>query len=784
MLKNYFKSSLRNLIRHKGYSFINIFGLTVGLATSIFIFLWVMDEVSYDRFHKNRERIYRVMNNHNYTDDKIETGWSTPPPLAEALHTEVPEIEYTMRITWNIGKLLRYGEKAFYESGYYADSTLFKIFTFPIIYGDPNNPLPDVTSVAISEKLAKKYLNNENPIGKVLRFSQSVDLKVTAVFADIPQNSSLKFDFIVPYQVWEKEHTWMQWVNNGMQTFVSLKPHASLERANKKVNGIVKKHCSDCRSEPFLFPYADLRLYSEFENGQRAGGRIDYVIAFSLVAFIILFIACINFMNLATARSTTRSREVGIRKVIGAQRTGLVSHFIGESIFLSFIALVCALALVQILLPFFNSLTTKTVCINFLDPWLVTGLLAITLFCGLLAGSYPAFFLSSFKPVIVLKGGAPSALSGGGLRKSLVILQFAVSIILIVGSIVVYNQISYIQNKHLGFDKENILLLDQFEGAYKNQEAYKNELLLHPAIKSAGSAGHNPFDIQVATTDPVWPGKSTGTEISFKVLQCDQDFLATMGMEILHGRNFSDNYKMDSANYIINEKAMAIMGLDRENVLGTDLDMWSRKGKIIGVIRDFNNVNLRQAIEPLVAVYRPENTTRIFVKVEGDVASALDHIKKVQEKYDPGYPFEYDFLDQKFDAQYGNEKVVGELSLIFTVVAILISCLGLFGLASFTAERKLKELGIRKVLGASALNLIVMLCGDFAKLVTIGLIIGCPAAWYLASEYLSGYAFRSELNVWIFLITSAAVLFIALLTVMYQSARAAMTNPINSLRNE
>lgn len=774
------------MIRYKGYAFITIFGLSTGISVSLFIFLWVMDELSYDRFHKNADRIYRVMGNFTYSDGTIETGWGTPMKLGEALQTGIPEIEHTMRISWDQGLLLRFEEKAFYESGFYADSSLFSMFTFPLIEGDAKNPLPDNNSVAISEKLSRKYFGNEPGLGKIFRISQNKDLKVTAIFSDIPENSSLKFDFILPYSLWMKEHAAQDgWGNNNMQTFVSLKPGTSLEQANDKIKGIIKKNCSDCINEPFLFPYADLRLYSDFQNGKSSGGKIDYVMSFSLVAAIILCIACINFMNLATARSATRSREVGIRKVIGAQRSGLIIQFIGESLLLTFFALFIALAVVQVVLPFFNALVNKTIHLDFGNPLFLGGLIAILLFCGITAGAYPAFFLSSFKPTSVLKGGqAQSVLSGGKLRRILVITQFAVSAILISGSLVVYNQITYIRNKHLGFDKENIILLDQFGGALKNQEVYKNELLAHPQIKSVGLSGQNPFDVRNSTTDPIWAGKPEGANISFKVITCDQGYLPTLGIKVLQGRNFSDNYKQDSVNYLINEKAMHIMGLTTEDVIGSDLDMWNGKGKIIGLVKDFNNGNLRKEIEPLIFIYNPANTWRIFAKIEGDPASALAHAKIVQEKYDPGYPFEYDILDDKFNQQYRSEAMVGKLSSSFTVVAILISCLGLFGLAAFTAERRMKELGIRKVLGASAFGILRLLCSDFGKLVLAGLVIGSPISWYLASKYLSTYAFHTELSTGVFVAASACILLIALLTVVYQSTKAALANPVDSLRNE
>jgi putative ABC transport system permease protein len=785
MLTNYFKSTFRNLYRYKGFTFINIVGLTVGLATSIFIFLWVTDELTYDRFHENGDRIYRVMSNLTYTDGSIETAWATPLRLADAMK-ELPEVEHSLQMTWEQVRLFTYEDKSFNESGYYADSTIFKIFSFPITYGDSRNPLPDINSIAIAETVAKKYFGDENAIGKVFRLGKTEEVKVTAVFADLPENSTLKFSFILPFYVWEKSQGdgMKNWGNSNMQTFASLKPAASLENANRKLNDLVKKNCADCISSPFLFPYSDLRLHSRFNNGVSVGGRIDFVMTFSIVAIIILIIACINFMNLTTARSSTRSKEVGVRKVVGAQRSGLIAHFLGESILLTFISLLFALALVQLLLPFFNEITDKIIFLNFRDPVLIIGLLSIALFCGVTAGSYPALFLSSFKPAAVLKGVPKSALSGTGLRKTLVIFQFTISVVLIIVTIVVYNQIEYIRSIDLGLTKENVILLGEPGGVYTKQEAYKNGLLQYPKIKNVGIAGHNPFSVDNTTTDPIWPGKPQGTEISFKVIMCDQHFIPTMKMKMIEGRNFSDDYKRDSVNYVINEKAMEVMGLDRSNVIGTDLEMWNGKGKIIGVVNNFINGNLREALDPLIFLYAPMNTWRVFVRYEGSSSEVLAHIKKVHEEYDAGSPFEYSFLDQEFDGEYKSERVMGTLAQSFTIVAILISCLGLLGLASFTAERRMKELGIRKVLGASVGNLIMMLCSDFTRLVFIGLIVGTPIAWYIASRYLSHYAFHPELDKSIFVLTAAAVMVIALGTVIYQSARAAMTDPVDSLRNE
>ena len=639
--------------------------------------------------------------------------------------------------------------------------------------------------MAISEKLAHKFFGNDDPIGKAFRVNQQYDLMVSAVFADIPPNSTLTFDFIIPFSIWVNENAWAEnWGNSGMQTFASLKPGTNLAAANEKINGIVKKHCEDCISNPFLFPYSRLRLYGDFKNGKNAGGRIDYVIALSFVAFIILVIACINFMNLATARAATRSREVGVRKAIGAQRGGLMVQFIMESVILSFFAMIFALAIVQLVLPFFNQVTDKSIAPDFTNTAFVSGLIIITLFTGLLAGSYPALFLSAFKPAAVLKGNTTSTLSGGGIRRTLVVTQFVASTVLIIGSVVVYNQVTFIQHKHLGFNKDNIVVINQHEGFSKNKVAFKNELLQFPSIKSMAVTGHNPFSVDNTTTDPVWPGKPEDAIISFKVIACDQDFIPTLDMTLAAGRNFDNLNEQDSANYIINEKAMEVMGLTPDNVIGTDLDMWNGKGKIIGVVRDFNNGNLKEAIMPLVFVKLPENTWRIYIKITDNTADALAHIENVWHKYDPDYPFEYSFLNDEFDREYRSEAMIGKLSASFTLVAILISCLGLFGLASFTAERRGKELGVRKVLGASVLNLVALLCSDFTKLVLIALCIAIPCAWYLATEYLKAYTFHADLSLWVFLVPAAGIVVLTLLTVSYQSASAAMKNPVNSLRSE
>ncbi len=710
MFRNYITVTLRHLIRHRGYSVINIFGLTVGLATGVFIFLWVMDEMSFDKFHANTNNIYRVMINHAYPDGRIATHGATSALLKEAIQTEVPEVDMIAQLGMDTEALIKHDVSSFNEQGVYADPSLFSILSFPLVKGDNNNPLPDITSIAISEKLAEKFFGDADPIGKSLQVSQSHELMVTGVFADVPKNSTLQFDFVLPFDLYIKENPWTQhWRSGGTRTILTLKPGASLENANAKLATLIKKNCENC------------------------------------------------------------------------------AQFISESVLLSFIALLFALVVVQLFLPFFNEVTDKFIQLDFTNPLFVAGTLAITLTCGLLAGSYPAFFLSSFKPLVALKGNAQTSLSGNGLRSALVVVQFATSIVLIAGSIIIYKQITFVSNKNLGFEKENIIVIDRNEDIGKNYSAFKNELLQFPSVKNIGFGGNNVFTIPITTTDPVWPAKPENSSVTFKIFRCDEGFIPTMNIKLLSGRNFSDMSNSDASNYIINKKAMEVMGLTSENVIGTDLEMWNGKGKIIGLTNDFHNDNLREGIEPLIFLYNSANFGwHYFIKVDGKtpVHETLAAIERTFKKYSPDHPFEYSFLDEIFDREYRTEAVIGKLSLSFTVVAVLISCLGLFGLASFTAERRTKELGIRKVMGASVSNLIVMLCSDFTKLVAIGLFIGIPVAWYLGSGYLSGYAFHTEISVWTFALTATGILLIALITVAYQSVKAALANPTESLRSE
>ena len=784
MIKNYFKIAWRSLWRNKGYSAINIFGLAIGLSASVFIFLWVYDEFSYDKFHSNSNRIFKVFINNKYPDGKIETYPATPAKLKDVIKNEIPEIELAAQYSMEAQLLVKHENNVFNENGIYADSTLFKILSFPIVNGNAAEPLKS-NSIAISKSLAEKLFKNEDPIGKTLSVGTKYDLLINSVFADIPQNSTLRFEFVIPFELYIKENPWMQnWKSGGTRTVVMLRSSAMADPANNKLINLIKKNCSDCSTTPFLFPYAESRLYSEFENGKKAGGRIQQVFLFSVVAILILLMACINFMNLSTARSTNRSREVGVRKSVGAQRFNLIFQFITEAVFLSFIAMIFAVVMVKLLLPFFNDVTDKSIQLNLSDPVFVVGILSITIFAGVLAGSYPAFILSRFNPVKVLKGTSQPGLSGNALRKFLVIVQFTASVILVVGSIAVYKQISFISKKKLGFNKDSIIVIDQNDGIVKNYEAIKNDLQQLPAVKNVAFGGNNVFTIPITTTDPVWSGKPNNSSITFKIYRCDTAFIPTMDIKMVAGRNFIG--KNDASNYIINRKAMETMGLSLDNAVGTELEMWNGKGRIVGITNDFHNDNLKFGIQPLIFMYSENIGSHYFIKVGSELPlpRLIGQIRQIFQKHNPDYPFEYTFLDEVFNREYRTEAVIGKLSFSFTVIAILISCLGLLGLATFTAERRTKELGIRKVMGASVGNLAIMLCSEFTNLIILSLLIGLPISWYLVREYFSGYMFHTEIKWSVYIVASVSLLLIAILSVGYQAIKAAITNPVKSLRTE
>lgn len=787
MFNHFFKIFFRNSLKNSGYSLINISGLATGLACSIFIFLWVIDEISFDEFHEHKNRIFKVMANHAF-DEGTQTYDDSPGPLAAALKT-LPEVEESCRLAFGNKVLLQYEDKSIYENAIYADPGIFQVFTIPIRSGDPDNPISDNNSIAISQSLAEKYFSDESPIGKIFRMDNVIDAKVTAVFDDVPGNSSIKFDFIIPYQVYAKtdpyNEEWGAWT--GGATYVKLHERANVEVVNNKIHDAFTKPNIwvrwDSNVELFLFPMADWRLYGNFQDGKQAGGRIKYVTAFTAVAVFILLIACVNFINIATARSMGRSREIGVRKVVGAARRSLIKQFIGESVLISFISLFFALLFVHLLLPFFNDLTKKHIFVDYTTPAIAGGLVAITLLTGLIAGSYPALLLSSFKPVEVLKGKSPG-LSGASLRKALVVFQFSLSIVLIICAGIIYQQIDYMKTKELGFDKDNVFYFSSNRHLQKHFDSFRNDLLQDPAVKTVARSNANPMDVfsGIVLADNAWPGKSKEDDIVFKLLRCDYDLLPCLDFTVLDGRNFSRAFPADSNNYIISETAALRMNLT--DPVGQYL-LAPRKGQIIGVIKDFHSTSMRGPIEPVIISLEPERTGQVFIRYErGQLEKAMESVEAAYKQFAQGFPLEYAFMDQTFTRQYQDEITAGNLSTCFMAMAIFISCLGLFGLSAFTTGQRAKEIGVRKVMGATTIGLISMLCGVFIRPVLVSLLISLPVAWWVMQQILSGYAFHTSPGIGIFLATAILVILIAMLTVSFQTARAALANPVKSLQSE
>jgi ABC-type antimicrobial peptide transport system permease subunit len=784
MIRNYITIAFRNFLRNAGYSSINVFGFSIGIATAILIFMWVAAELKYNTSFKDHERIYQVLNNAANAAGETKTGQSTPGPLAEAMMSEFGEVEVAGRVDFGNNMLLRHENNSLVLRGLWADPQILKVFSIPVLQGKSDQLLIDPSSFLITQQTAEKFFPNQNPLGKEFKVDEKYTMTISAVVADPPANSSLSFDFLLPYDVYYKENQWMsEWGNYNDRTFFKLKQGADIARLDTKLRGLLRTKRNSSSNEAFAQSIADTHLYNRYEDGKPAGGRIEYVRLLSIAAVFILLIACINYMNLATARSANRGREVGVRKVSGAHRGELIFQFISESLMITTASVVLSLVIVQIVLPTFSQLMNQNLELNMLQPQFIASILGLTILTSLIAGSYPAFFLSSFRPAVVLKGLSSSRTAGGALRKGLVIFQFALSVSMIIFSLTVYEQTQFIKTKNLGFDRDNVIVFDMHNGVYKNQEAFKTEALKFPGVKSVTVAGQDPFSISANTRDVVWSGKNPDESIPFKLIFTDKDFIPTLKFELLEGRNFIDN-KSDTTNYIINEAAARIIGY--KNPLGEYLSVWnSPTGKIIGIIKDFHNVNLRNNIEPVILMCRTDNTWRAFAKLENNsISQAVQHLGEVQKKFDPAYPFNYEFLDKNFQKEYITENRTEKLSILFTVVAIMISCLGLFGLAAFTTEQRTKEIGIRKILGASIRQITVLLCNDFVKLVAISFVIATPLTWYLAANWLQSFAYHIELTVLTPIVAAGLLLMIVLISVGYQSLSAALGNPADSLKND
>ncbi len=786
MLHNYFTVAFRSMIRQKAFSFINILGLALGLTGSLLVLLWVKDELSYDQFHVNGKHIYRVMALVPWEENR--TLAVTPGPLGEALRKEFPEITYSVTMTdWDLAGIVTAGTTSAKEKrGRFASADFFQVFSFPLLEGHPRLALTSPNSIVISHSMARKYFGNQSPMGKNLHLKAEIDADfiVTGVMQDVPQNSSKQFDFVIPFQFFENLADWTKtWGNYSFFTYVMLHPDASREKLEAKLSHFMRKQTTGKHQRNlFLHPYPDVYLYTTSQNGQPVGGRIEYVRLFTIVALAVLIIGCINFMNLATARSTKRAKEVGIRKVAGASRSTLVGQFTGEAILMTLMAIVFSVLLVELLLPTFNTLTGKQMDLTY-DATLLITLLGIASLTGLVAGSYPAVFLSGFTPVTALKGAQTVGANTLSLRKSLVVFQFALSILLLIGTMVVYQQMNYIQHKHLGLDRENVIAIELEGDLIKHLTAFQEQVQQSAAVQSLTTTSQSPLNVEGTSGDLDWPGKDPAKPAPVAGLLVGYHFTRTLNIPLVAGRDFSPGFATDSVNYLINESAAALM--NTTDPIGQTISFWRGKGQIIGVVKNFHLNSLHEPIRPLIMALEASSGVYVLAKAApGKTAEAIATLEKACKKFNPGFPFQYHFLDEEFERQYRSETMIGELAKYAAIFAVFISCLGLFGLAAYAAEQRRKEIGIRKVLGASVLGLVGLLSKEFLKLVAIALLVATPLAWYSMHQWLGQFTYRISISGWVFVLAGGVALLVALLTVAYESLKAALADPVKSLQSE
>ncbi|HVM88081.1 MAG TPA: ABC transporter permease [Puia sp.] len=789
MLRNYLLVALRNLRKNKVFSFINITGLALGMACSLLIILWVQDEKSIDSFHTNNSRLYHIYER-QYYDGKIEAGYFTPGQLGWEIKKKIPEIESAINYDLDDHFTFQVGDKIIKQNGCFASDDFFKMFSFPLLEGKAATVLSDISSLAISKKMADEFFGSPDAaINKTIRFENRKNFKITGVFEDVPQNSSMKFDFVINWYECIDENSWMkEWGNNGPHTAIMLRADANPALVANKIRKFLddynKEQDKTFHIELGMQKFNEQYLHSDFKNGEITGGRMEYVKLFSLIAAFIMVIACINFMNLTTARSVKRAKEIGVRKVVGAVRSVLMRQFIGEAILLSFFATIIALGLASLLLPVFNSLTEKQISFPFRNIIFWVELTGLALITGIMSGIYPALFLSSFNPIKVLKGTIKFSSGATLFRKGLVIFQFMLSIMLIIGTIIVSKQVHYIQTANLGFNRDHLVYIP-FEGDLtKNYDLFKQRLLNMPGINGVTRMTEVPTSLGSNTGGVDWDGKDPNVKPMFTQASVGYDFVKTMKMQIVMGRDFSKDYGTDSVGYLLNESAMKKIGY--KDPIGKRLTFWGKKGTIVGVIKDFHYQSLRSKIEPLILRLREnEQWGNALVKIEpGKTKQALSELEQLCKELNPKFPFTYQFADEEFNKIYKSEQVIDKLSNYFAFLAIFISCLGLLGLAMFTAEQRTKEIGIRKVLGASIGGLFSLLSKEFLQLVGIAFLLAAPLSWWAMNKWLQDYIYRTDIRWWIFAVAGLLTTVIALGTISFQAVKAAMANPVKSLRTE
>ncbi len=789
MIKNYFKTAWRNVVKNKVYSIINVMGLAIGMAVTLLIALWVYKEYSYNRFLPGYENVYQVRLNHTI-EGEIRTIPSVSLPLADVLRKDIPEIKYVAETDWNDNHSLIVGDKKLYLRGMRTMPDFLKIFQYPLLNGSSNSILNNPYSIMLTESTAKALFGIENPINKTIRYDGKYDLKVTGLLKDLPDNSSLNFNYLIPFSFREQTTDWVkeartQWGNNSFRIFVALQPNVNYAQVEPKIRNLAKANSEMKTTTVMMHPLKDWELYTDFENGKAAGGFIEYVRLFSIIGVFVLLIACINFTNLSTARSEKRAREVGVRKAIGSLRKDLIIQFLAESIVITFIASFISLLLVQLALPSFNDLTKTSLHIPYtsISFWCV--MIGFVLTTGLLAGSRPAFYLSSFQPIKVLKGTLQIGKAAALPRRILVVLQFSCSIALIISSIVIYRHIQYTKDRAVGYDSNRLLMTDMSTDLNKNYNALKQELMQSGAVASVAWGSSPITDVYFHTIVSNWPGKLiTAEKLNIEAIGVSDNYFKTLGIQLQSGRNFSADWKTDSATVIVNEAAVKKMHLKYPL---NQIITWNgdERARIIGVVKDVLMESPFAPVPPTVFSHGREGSS-IMYRLSPDIKTqdAIAKIGSIFNKYNPAYPFSFQFADEEYANKFSLEVLIGKLAGLFAVLTIFISCLGLFGLAAYIAEQRNKEIGIRKVLGASISQIWLLLSKDFILLVMISCGIASPLALYFLQNWLQKYPYRINIGAGVFILAASIAIIITLVTISFQAIRAAIANPVKSLRTE
>jgi len=790
MLRNYFKTAWRNLIRNKGYSAINIIGLATGMAVALLIGLWIWDELSFDKYHSNHARLAQVMTTQTFNDE-TGTGQAVSLPMGiELRNNHRDDFKYVSLASWNFDHILAVGDKKISKSGMWVQPEFPEMLTLKMIMGS-RNALKDQSSILLSSSLAKSLFGDVNPMNKVVRLDNKIDVKVAGVYEDLPHNTSFydtKFlsawDKYVTTESWLKESQ-TQWNNHSFQLFVQMNDRVDFNKTTAKIKDIPKKHVKEGKEEVILQPMDNWRLYSEFKNGKVVGGRVQFVWLFGIIGVFVLLLACINFMNLSTARSEKRAKEVGIRKTVGSLRQQLVGQFLSESIVFALLALIFSIGLVVISLPFFNGLSDKTITFPWSNLWFWLIILCFTFFTGIISGSYPAFYLSGFDPIKVLKGTFRAGRFASLPRKVLVVVQFTVSITLIIGTIIVFRQIQYAKNRPVGYTREGLIyVIMNTPEIYGHYNALRDDLMKTDVLENMAESQSPTTGIWSNQIGFEWQGKDPNAVPLFGIVSVTHDYGKTIGWTVKEGRDFSRSFPTDSGSIILNEAAVKLTGF--KNPVGQIIKWHGKNRPVTGVVKDMVMESPYSPIKPTVFFlgYEWSNVITMRIKPSIPVRKAVAKLEPVFKIYNPGSSFEYQFVDEQYAHKFSDEERIGNLATVFAVLAIFISCLGLFGLASFVAEQRTREIGVRKVLGASVFNLWKMLSKDFVALVIISCVIAIPTAVYFLDKWLRQYSYRTQMSWWVFAVATCGALIITLLTVSYQAIKAALMKPAKSLRTE